>query len=135
MRVWSGLTRTDKPPCGVGRATVVHKTLPGMTGTKQNRAVPLVLLGVSDDAALEPVATLLGCEGMGLVVALGESACLRVASAVRPDVILLDPRLPRALLSLLRGHPLLRSTQISWSQALGGTDSRQRQQHAPSGGV
>lgn len=91
-----------------------------MTGTTSNRAVPLVLLGVTDHAAVEPLATMLGREGMGVAVAQGDRACLRVASAVRPDIILLDPRLPRALLSLLRGHPLLRCAQISWSQALDG---------------
>lgn len=84
------------------------------------RSVPLVLLGVSEPSMLEAVAARLKGEGMGLAVALGERGCLRVATAVGPDVILLDPRLSRGLLSLLRAHPESRHAQISWCQALAG---------------
>jgi hypothetical protein len=80
--------------------------------------VPLVLLGVVDRLAVEPLATRLRQEGMVVAVALGERSCLRVASAVRPDVILMDPRLSRALVSLLRAHPLSRQAHIAYSQAL-----------------
>jgi hypothetical protein len=41
-----------------------------------------------------------------------------MATALYPDIILLDPRLPRALLSLLRAHPLSKRAYISWSQRL-----------------
>ena len=84
------------------------------------RSVPLVLLGVSEPSTLDAVATQLRGEGMGLAVALGERGCLRVATAVSPDIILLDPRLSRGLLSLLRVHPDSRHAQTSWSQALAG---------------
>jgi hypothetical protein len=89
--------------------------------TLPHRQVPLVLLGVTDRAALEPTATVLRREGMALAIAVGDRACLRVAAAVDPDIILLDPRLPRALLSLLRAHPLSKHADISWSSALKGT--------------
>jgi hypothetical protein len=82
------------------------------------REVPLVLLGVSDPEAASSVAVLRR-EGMALAVALGDRGCLRVAAAIEPDIILLDPRLPRGLLSLLRAHPLSKHAHISWSQALG----------------
>ena len=86
--------------------------------TAPNREVPLVLLGTTDPAKLEPLATMLRREGMGLACAIGDRACLRVAAAVYPDIILLDRGLPRALLSLLRAHPLSKHAQISWSAAL-----------------
>lgn len=86
----------------------------------RRRIIPLVLLGVTDPDALEPVATLLRQEGMALAFAVGDRACLRVAAAVSPDIILLDPCLPRTLLSLLRAHPLSKCADIRWSRALRG---------------
>jgi DNA-binding response OmpR family regulator len=83
------------------------------------REVPLVMLGGTDPQAVKTVARVMQQEGMGVAGALGDKACLRVASALAPDIILLDPRLPRALLSLLRAHPMSRSAQISWCHALG----------------
>jgi hypothetical protein len=71
-----------------------------------------------DQLAVEPLATRLRQEGMVVAVALGERSCLRVAAAVNPDIILLDPRLPRALVSLLRAHPLSKQAHIAQSQAL-----------------
>jgi hypothetical protein len=85
---------------------------------KRSREVPLVLLGGIDPAALRRLARVMHQEGMGVAGALGDRACLRVAAALSPDIILLDPRLPRALLNLLRAHPLSKSAHISWSQAL-----------------
>jgi hypothetical protein len=41
-----------------------------------------------------------------------------MAAALYPDIILLDPRLPRALLSLLRAHPFSKHAHISFSQRL-----------------
>ncbi len=86
--------------------------------TARNREVPLVLLGVTDPAVLQPMATLLRQEGMALAFAQGDRACLRVAAAVHPEIILLDPRLPRALAGLLRAHPFSKHAPISWSTAL-----------------
>jgi hypothetical protein len=88
--------------------------------TAPTREIPLVLLGATDRAAFEPLATLIREEGMGLAFAVGDRGCLRVAAAVHPDIILLDPRLPRALLSLLRAHPLSKYAHISCSRALEG---------------
>jgi hypothetical protein len=44
-----------------------------------NRKIPLVLLGVTDPATLEPAATVLRLEGVALAFAVGDRACLRVA--------------------------------------------------------
>ena len=83
-----------------------------------NRTVPFALLGVIDASAAKPLAVLLQAEGVGLATAIGHRATLRMATALYPDIILLDPRLPRALLSLLRAHPLSKRAYISWSQRL-----------------
>jgi hypothetical protein len=85
---------------------------------KYRRTVPLVVIGVSLRADAEPLATRLREEGAIALVAQGERACLRVATALGPDQVLLDPRLSRPLLSLLRAHPLSRRAQICWSSAL-----------------
>lgn len=95
------------------------------------RSIPLVLLGVAEPSSLEAVAARLRGEGMGLAFALGERGCLRVATAIGPDIILLDPRLSRGLLSLLRAHPDTRRARISWSHALAGRTLSDWQQ-APS---
>ena len=57
-------------------------------------------------------------EGATVVITVGDRACLRVATSVAPDAVLLDPRLSRSLLSLLRAHPLSKRAQISWSNSL-----------------
>ena len=77
-----------------------------------------MLLGGTDPVALQSLARVMRQEGMGVAGALGDRACLRVATALSPDIILLDPRLPRSLLSLLRAHPLSNCAHIAWSQAL-----------------
>jgi len=40
--------------------------------------------------------------------------CLRLATSVRPDVIVLDPRLPGRLVRLLRAHPVSARAHIEW---------------------
>src|ERR1700694_916000 len=84
------------------------------------RAVPLVVIGAVERAAAEPLAAVLRGEGAAVLIAEGERACLRVATAVSPDVVLVDLRLSRGLLSLLRAHPFSSRAQVSHSRALGG---------------
>ena len=82
------------------------------------RTIPLLVIGVASREASEPLATVMREEGAFVLITEGERACLRVATSVGPDVVLLDPRLPRTLLSLLRAHPMSRRAQISVSKAL-----------------
>jgi CheY-like chemotaxis protein len=105
----------------------------GYDATTPNRAVPLVLLGVTEPDAARPLANVLREEGMALAFALGDRACLRVAASICPDVILLDPRMPRGLLSLLRALPFSKTAHIAWSQVLAGPDAAQAttQRHTP----
>jgi hypothetical protein len=81
------------------------------------------VIGALERAAAEPLATLMRGERAVVVIAEGERACLRVAAAVSPDVVLVDPRLPRGLVSLLRAHPSTGRAQVSRSRALGSVTS------------
>ena len=53
----------------------------------------------------------------GLVVYVTHDVhgCLRVATSVAPDVIVLDPRLPRRLARLLRAHPASGGALLRWT--------------------
>jgi hypothetical protein len=82
------------------------------------REVPLVLIGALDRQGALPLAAVLRGEGAVVLIAEGDGACLRVATSVSPDIVLLDPRLSHGLLSLLRAHPFSNSAQISWSRTL-----------------
>jgi hypothetical protein len=83
-----------------------------------NREVPLVVIGASERAAAEPIAAFMRREGAVVLIVEGDGACLRTATALSPDIVLIDPRLSRGLLSLLRAHPFSRHAQISRSPAL-----------------
>jgi DNA-binding response OmpR family regulator len=76
-----------------------------------------VVIGAVDREAAEPLATVIRSEGAVVLITESERACLRVATSVSPDIVLLDPRLSRGLLSLLRAHPFSRRAQVSWSNA------------------
>jgi hypothetical protein len=82
------------------------------------RRVPLVVIGTVNREAGEVLAAVVRGEGAVALIAQGDRACLRVATSVNPDIVLLDPRLSRGLLSLLRAHPFSKRAQISWSRAL-----------------
>ena len=69
------------------------------------RARPLVLVASPNrDLARRLVQDV---QRSGSVACLAQSAagCLRVATAVGPDVVLLDSSLPRQLRGMLRSHP------------------------------
>lgn len=88
------------------------------------RGVPLVVVGTSERAVAEPLAARIRDEGAAVLIAEGDRACLRVATAVSPDIVLLDPRLSCRLVSLLHAHPALSRAQISRSPALAIDSSR-----------
>jgi hypothetical protein len=53
-------------------------------------------------------------EGMVVCVTQDLPGCLRVATSVGPDVVLIDPRIPRRLEQLLRAHPVSSAASIRW---------------------
>jgi DNA-binding response OmpR family regulator len=53
----------------------------------------------------EDVAARLRRDGSVVYVTHSAQGCLRVATSIAPDVVLLDPALPRRLETLLNAHP------------------------------
>ncbi len=70
--------------------------------------VPLVVIASGSPAAAQladSVAAQLRREGNVVYVTHGADGCLRVATSVGPDLVLLDPALPNRLERLLKAHP------------------------------
>ena len=81
----------------------------------QDRHVPLIVIAsVTASSLADAVATQLRREGNVVYVTHSADGCLRVATSVGPDLVLLDPDLPRPrrLEQLLRAHPRCAGTRI-----------------------
>jgi DNA-binding response OmpR family regulator len=76
------------------------------------RNVPLNVVASTSDAYAEDVASRLRRDGNVVYVTHSAEGCLRVATSVAPDVVLLDPRLPHRLEDLLHAHPASAQSQI-----------------------
>jgi DNA-binding response OmpR family regulator len=77
-----------------------------------NRSIPLIVVASASSSFAEAVAERLRQEGNVVYVTHSAEGCLRVATSVMPDMILLDPALPSRLERLLRGHPASAGAQI-----------------------
>jgi two-component system nitrate/nitrite response regulator NarL len=100
-----------------------------MTDPTTPQPAPVRVLVVDpDDRIRETLAGLLCIDGQCAVVgtAAGADDAIAVAVAMRPDVVLLDPRIPamdggRAIISCLReAVPGVRVLVLNWSEAAGG---------------
>jgi CheY-like chemotaxis protein len=69
------------------------------------RSVPLIVVASASAALAEDIAARLRRDGNVVYVTHSAAGCLRVATSIAPDVILLDPQLPRRLEDLLHAHP------------------------------
>lgn len=76
----------------------------------------LVLIMAADPMMAARLAELWHGRGAVVLKARDEGGCLRVATAVGPDVITLDRYAPRRLLRLIRAHPVSGRAQIEWVQ-------------------
>jgi DNA-binding response OmpR family regulator len=76
------------------------------------RNTPLVVVASASPSVADDVAAHLRSEGMVVYVAHGAGGCLRVATSIGPDVVLLDPALPTRLERLLRAHPISAQARI-----------------------
>ena len=76
------------------------------------RSVPLIVVASTSSALVEDVAARLRHDGSVVYVTHSAAGCLRVATSIAPDVILLDPALPQRLEHLLRAHPASGRAQI-----------------------
>jgi DNA-binding response OmpR family regulator len=76
------------------------------------RGIQLILVASASAALAEGVAAELRREGNAVYVAHSAEGCLRVATSVGPDLVLLDPALPPRLERLIRAHPSSSGAQI-----------------------
>jgi hypothetical protein len=76
------------------------------------RHVPLIVIGSAATALVDSVAVQLRRDGNVVYVTHSPEGCLRVATSVAPDVILLDPAFPARIEKLLKTHPLSARAQI-----------------------
>ena len=76
------------------------------------RSVPLVVIGSKSSVLAEEAAARLRRSGNIVYVTHSPEGCLRVATSVMPDVVLLDPTFPPRLERLLRAHPSSAPAQI-----------------------
>jgi hypothetical protein len=76
------------------------------------RATPLVLIVGLERAIADSAVEHWRAQGAVVVQARHAGGCLRVATAIGPDVIILDRRLPPELQALLRAHPVSARARI-----------------------
>ena len=76
------------------------------------RRVPLVLVASTASALADGIAAELRREGSVVYVTHTAEGCLRVATSVGPDLVLLDPAMPSRLERLIRAHPACANAQI-----------------------
>jgi DNA-binding response OmpR family regulator len=74
--------------------------------------VPLVVIASSSAALAESVASELRREGSVVYVTHTAEGCLRVATAIAPDVVLLDATFPERVERLLKAHPMLADARV-----------------------
>jgi len=77
-----------------------------------SRQVPLIVIGSVATALADSVATQLRRQGNVVYVTHSPEGCLRVATSVAPDVIVLDPRFPARIETLLKVHPMSAHAQL-----------------------
>ena len=85
-----------------------------MQATRRNR--PLVLVLAADPATVACTVNFWRDQGAIVVHARDDGGCLRVATAVGPDIIILDDTASSRLLKLLAAHPVSGRALIHWVQ-------------------
>ncbi|MGI9145410.1 MAG: hypothetical protein ACR2IK_02500 [Chloroflexota bacterium] len=69
------------------------------------REVLLIVVASTCAAYAEDAAVRLRRDGSVVYITHSAEGCLRVATSISPDIIMLDPALPRRIERLLRAHP------------------------------
>ncbi|MBV9578219.1 MAG: hypothetical protein JO057_06470 [Chloroflexi bacterium] len=77
-----------------------------------SRQVPLIVIGSATTALADRVAVELRDAGNVVYVTHSPEGCLRVATSVAPDVVLLDSAFPRRIEKLLKAHPSSAYAQV-----------------------
>jgi hypothetical protein len=76
------------------------------------RDVLLIVVASASPAVADDVAARLRRDGSVVYVTHSAQGCLRVATSISPDMVVLDPALPRRLEGLLRAHPATAEAEI-----------------------
>jgi hypothetical protein len=76
------------------------------------RSVPLIVVASTSTALADDVAVRLRQDGSLVYVTHSLQGCLRVATSVAPDVVLVDPAFSPRLDKLLHAHPTSSRAQI-----------------------
>ena len=76
------------------------------------RRTPLVVVASEQAMMADEVARRLRSTGLVAYATHSVQGCLRVATSVGPDIVLLDPALPARLERLLRAHPVSGRAQL-----------------------
>lgn len=79
-----------------------------------SRQVPLIVVASASSALADSVARQLRLAGNVVYIAHSAQGCLRVATSVAPDVVLVDPklRMPKRFEALIKAHPASAGTQV-----------------------
>ena len=78
----------------------------------RRRAKPLALVATGDEVLHRRLVQLAERLGYASCRARTTDGCLRVATAIGPDVVLMDDRWPMGLERLLRAHPAFVASEI-----------------------
>ena len=70
------------------------------------RRSPLIVVASAVDGTAERIVARLREDGAVAYATHSVNGCLRVATSMRPDIVVLDPALPGRLERLLRAHPM-----------------------------
>lgn len=79
---------------------------------ESSRHTPVVIVASADATRAERLASQLRADGRVAYATHTAGGCLRVATAVGPDLVLLDPAMPGRVTSLLKAHPATAHTAV-----------------------
>jgi len=82
-----------------------------------HRSVRLIVVASATASIADEAAARLRRDGSVVYVTHSADGCLRVATSVAPDVVLLDPAMPGRLVNFLRVHPATAQAQILYLDA------------------
>jgi len=107
------LPQADDRPAVYAPGAVERGETGGLSLMVMRRSTPLIVVASASAEMAEQVAERLRREGKVVYVTHSAEGCLRVATSVAPDMVLLDPRLrTRRLEQLLAAHPSSRGARV-----------------------
>jgi CheY-like chemotaxis protein len=87
-----------------------------MFAPNERRQTPLIVVASDNGAAAEALVAQLRSEGAVAYATRGAQGCLRMATSIAPDYVLLDAALPPRVEKLLKAHPASASADVMrWS--------------------